>query len=115
MGWAISFAQVSMNLGEENFLHGGGSSFVQTNVEDEFLHTFKFTGHITSKALPRILNGSATTSKVIVINTLNRPGFVGDFILGKRGWSHGQTRQAWPEVFGGRKSCSGSDGEDVAR
>ena len=45
---------------------------------------------------------------------VNRPGFVGDFILGKRGWSHGQTRQAWPEVFGGRKSCSGSDGEDVA-
>ena len=24
---------------------------------------------------------------------MNRPGFVGDFILWKRGWSHGQTRQ----------------------
>jgi hypothetical protein len=37
---------------------------------------------------------------LIVPPTLNRPGFVGDFILWKRGWSHGQKRENWSEVFG---------------
>jgi dTDP-glucose 4,6-dehydratase len=31
---------------------------------------------------------------------LNRPGFVGDFILWKRGWNHGQTQQDRSKVFG---------------
>jgi hypothetical protein len=32
--------------------------------------------------------------------SLNRPGFVGDFILWKRGWNHGQTQQDRSKVFG---------------
>ena len=31
---------------------------------------------------------------------MNRPGFVGDFILWKRGWNHGQTQQDRSKVFG---------------
>jgi|AntAceMinimDraft_6_1070360.scaffolds.fasta_scaffold132774_1 hypothetical protein len=31
---------------------------------------------------------------------VNRPGFVGDFILWKRGWNHGQTQQDRSKVFG---------------
>jgi len=34
------------------------------------------------------------------IERLNRPGFVGDFILWKRGWNHGQTQQDRSKVFG---------------
>jgi transposase-like protein len=34
------------------------------------------------------------------LHKLNRPGFVGDFILWKRGWSHGQKQQDRSEVFG---------------
>jgi transposase-like protein len=35
-----------------------------------------------------------------IVRRLNRPGFVGDFILWKRGWSHGQKQQDRSEVFG---------------
>ena len=33
-------------------------------------------------------------------DNVNRPGFVGDFILWKRGWNHGQTQQDRSKVFG---------------
>ena len=45
---------------------------------------------------------------------LNRPGFVGDFILWKRGWNHRQKQQDRSKVFDRGDSCSGSDGEDPA-
>ena len=44
----------------------------------------------------RMESWTKTTGQVGV----NRPGFVGDFILWKRGWSHGQKQQDRSEVFG---------------
>jgi hypothetical protein len=39
-----------------------------------------------------IQSGRSGHSQMIRAHAMNRPGFVGDFILWKRGWRHGQTQ-----------------------
>ena len=47
-----------------------------------------------------VQGGFNWSSQPLEIMEVNRPGFVGDFILWKRGWNHGQTQQDRSKVFG---------------
>ena len=50
--------------------------------------------HLPKSSLPEAQQPATTAGTVV-----NRPGFVGDSILWKRGWSHGQKQQTRAAVF----------------